>query len=464
MDSMDGSLWSRGGLAFHAVTAAMTSIVLAEPLVSVRETIGGALRQQRLHLIPTSGVDLVREVERESAAMAILGPSLANVLKLRELAGQIRQCTTWIPLVLLVPNSSEELAIAALRAGINEYLIFPCGPAELNAAVNECLQLYGGRKHRCRQPVSVPRQAAMLIGESRLMQEVKACLSRVAIADSNVLITGETGTGKELAAEFIHQQSPRRDKPFVALNCAAIPDSLLESELFGYERGAFTGAESSRDGKLKEADGGTVFLDEIGDMSAYAQAKILRVIDGKKIQRLGGAGISLDARIIAATNQELETQVRREKFRKDLYFRLNVARVHLPPLRQRKEDIPSIVSYYLRDFNNQFGRSVERLTDSAWECFLAHDWPGNVRELKNTLEAIFIHTSSAEISTSELPRSLCDDYQAPDRVDDDERERLLSALVSTNWNKSKAADKLSWSRMTLYRKMAKHHVSGSGNL
>src|SRR5262249_18389646 len=162
-------------------------------------------------------------------------------------------------------------------------------------------------------------------------------LSRVALTHSNVLITGETGTGKELAAEFIHRQSPRRNKPFVALNCAAIPDGLLESELFGYERGAFTGADASRAGRLQEADGGKIFPDEIGDMSPYAQAKILRVMDGKEIQRLGGSGRSVNVRIIAATNQELEKLIRAERFRKDLYFRLNVARVHLPPLRDRKE-------------------------------------------------------------------------------------------------------------------------------
>jgi transcriptional regulator with PAS, ATPase and Fis domain len=298
-----------------------------------------------------------------------------------------------------------------------------------------------------------------MIGESRSMQEVKAYLSRVASTDSNILITGETGTGKELAAEFVHRESSRRNRPFITVNCAAIPDSLLESELFGYERGAFTGAQTSRDGKLKTADGGTIFLDEIGDMSASAQAKILRAIDGKEIQRLGGAGISIDVRIIAATNQELETMVRAEKFRKDLYFRLNVARVHLPPLRERKEDIASIVSLYLRDFNNRLSRNVAGLTDAAWECFLAYHWPGNIRELKNLLESVLIHTSSGEISPSDLPRCVREAGDGTCTALEDERKRVLSALVSTNWNKSKAADKLNWSRMTLYRKMAKYQVA-----
>jgi transcriptional regulator with PAS, ATPase and Fis domain len=298
-----------------------------------------------------------------------------------------------------------------------------------------------------------------MIGESRPMQEIKAYLSRAASTDSNILITGETGTGKELAAEFVHRESSRRNRPFITVNCAAIPDSLLESELFGYERGAFTGAQTSRDGRLKNADGGTVFLDEIGDMSPNAQAKILRAIDGKEIQRLGGVGIPVDVRIIAATNQELETMVRAERFRKDLYFRLNVARVHLPPLRERKEDIASIVSLYLLDFNKRFGRNVAGLTDAAWECFLAYDWPGNIRELKNLLESVLIHTLSGEIAPSDLPRWVREACSGACAAPDDERKRVLSALVSTNWNKSKAADKLNWSRMTLYRKMAKYQMA-----
>jgi len=196
-------------------------------------------------------------------------------------------------------------------------------------------------------------------------------------------------------------------------------------------------------------------------MSTYAQAKILRAIDGKEIQRLGGAGLSVDVRIVAATNQELDALVRAERFRKDLYFRLNVAHVHLPPLRERKEDIASIVDFYLHDFNSRFGRHVAGLTDSAWVCFLAYDWPGNVRELKNLLEAVLIQSSSTEISRDELPRGVREQYDGLCAAPDDERKRVLSALVSTNWNKSKAADQLKWSRMTLYRKMAKYQVAGA---
>ena len=436
-------------------------IVIAEPRVSLRDTVADQLRLHDFEVIPTCGAHLIQEVRERQAGMAIIGPSLSDVHRLAGLAGEMLQSRDWIPMLLLASNSSEELAIAALKAGVSEYVRFPCSAAELAEAARRCLYLNIRRKQPYVPPGPAANEPSLMIGESQSMQEVKAYLSRAAATDSNVLITGETGTGKELAAEFVHRHSCRRHKPFVVLNCAAIPDGLLESELFGYERGAFTGAERARDGKLKAADGGTVFLDEIGDMSAYAQAKILRAIDSKEIQRLGGAGISINVRVIAATNRELETLVREDKFRRDLYFRLNVARVHLPPLRDRKEDIPSIVSHYLQDYNDRFDRQVQRLTDAAWRRLLAYDWPGNVRELKNIVEGIFIQASSSEISPDDLPGYLREQYGNTCALPDDERERLLSALVSTDWNKSKAADKLSWSRMTLYRKMAKYQVSRS---
>jgi transcriptional regulator with PAS, ATPase and Fis domain len=298
-----------------------------------------------------------------------------------------------------------------------------------------------------------------MIGDSDAMRNVRRYLERVATTNTNILITGETGTGKELAAEFVHRHSPRRSRPFIAINCAAIPDGLLESELFGYERGAFTGAHSSSEGKLKAAQGGTVFLDEVADLSLYGQAKLLRAIDSKEIHPLGSTeGAPVNIRIIAATNQDLEKLVREEKFRKDLYFRLNVARVHLPALRDRKQDIPAIVNHYLADFNRRFGTNIKGLAEPAWEYFLAYDWPGNVRELKNVLEVLSIHAESSEISVADLPIPLRLRSGDQPASRNDERTQLVAALLSTNWNKSKAAERLHWSRMTLYRKMAKYQV------
>jgi transcriptional regulator with PAS, ATPase and Fis domain len=243
-----------------------------------------------------------------------------------------------------------------------------------------------------------------LIGSRLAMWKVKTYLRKVAATDSHVLITGETGTSKELTAQYIHQHSARRAKPLVTVNCAALPDGLLESELFGYERGAFTGATSSYCGKLKLADGGTVLFDEIGDMSPYAQAKILRVIETKEVYPLGGRrSVPLDIRIIAATNRDLDQRMANNEFRQDLYFRLNVARVHLPPLRERKDDIQLLIDHYVEKFAAQFERGIEGFSDEAMELLLRHDWPGNIRELMNLTERIFIDPPQEEITIADLP-------------------------------------------------------------
>jgi transcriptional regulator with PAS, ATPase and Fis domain len=292
------------------------------------------------------------------------------------------------------------------------------------------------------------------------MQAVKAYSVRVAATDSSTLITGETGTGKELVAALIHEQSARRHKPFVRINCAAIPDSLLESELFGYERGAFTGAHTLKEGALQSAEGGTVFLDEIGDMSLTAQAKILRAIENKEVWRLGGKrNIPIDIRVIAATSRDLEQLMVEEKFRKDLYFRLNVATIHLPPLRERKEDIVALAAHYLAEMNQRYGRTVSGFTDEAFALLCRYHWPGNVRELKNLIEATFINLPVGCIALADLPDPFRRRFAQTQGVPQQERDRLLSALFETNWNKFQAAQKLHWSRMTLYRKLAKYHIT-----
>jgi transcriptional regulator with PAS, ATPase and Fis domain len=296
-----------------------------------------------------------------------------------------------------------------------------------------------------------------MIGESQQTMDLRDCIQRISASDTNVLITGETGTGKELVAELIQANSRRHSKPFIRINCAAIPDTLLESELFGYERGAFTGAHSMHAGQMELADGGTIFFDEIGDMSPYAQAKILRAIEGKEVQRLGGnKRMRVDVRIIAATNRDLDTA---ETFRRDLYYRVNVARVHLAPLRDRKADIPPLIRHQIGALNRQFGRQVEGLEASALATLLAYGWPGNIRELKNLLESLFVHLPSGPVRWVSIPQTVLQKLIAIGGLPPSEQELLLEALWSTNWNKSKAAKRLQWSRMTLYRKMAKYHLA-----
>jgi transcriptional regulator with PAS, ATPase and Fis domain len=298
-----------------------------------------------------------------------------------------------------------------------------------------------------------------MVGNSLPMWKVKTYLRKVAVTDSHVLITGETGTGKELAARYIHRHSTRHTKPLVTINCAALPDGLLESELFGYERGAFTGAVSSYAGKLKLADGGTVLFDEIGDMSLYAQAKILRLIETKEVYPLGGGrGVPLNIRIIAATNRELERQTAKGEFRQDLYYRLNVARVYLPPLRDRKDDIPTLLDHYVQTYSARTGRGIEGISDEAMELLSRYEWPGNVRELMNLVERIFIDPPIEKIAIADLPQTMRAALLPRQDIVPTERELLLYTLSQTNWNKSKAAERLHWSRMTLYRKIAKYHI------
>jgi len=363
----------------------------------------------------------------------------------REAVPEQRGAARKTPVVLALSDGSPDVPLRAVQAAIHEHIL-DTRTRELPA---ETPDLFDGER---------------LIGESPSMQDLRTYIRRLSSMDTNVLITGETGTGKELVAELIQKNSLRRQQALVCINCAAIPDSLFESEFFGYERGAFSGAQHSQPGKLELANGGTVFLDEIGDMSLYAQAKILRVIETKEFYRLGGTRpVRLNVRIIAATNQDLDPAVSAAKFRRDLYFRLNVARIHLCPLRERNADILSLSAHYIREFNRLFGQKVEGLAAQTLPVLLKHDWPGNVRELRNLFEAWFVNLAGPKLSLTDLPEPIRRQFTTVADLPLSERDRLLSTLSSTGWNKSKAARQLQWSRMTLYRRMAKHKLNGQSS-
>jgi DNA-binding NtrC family response regulator len=373
---------------------------------------------------------------------------------------KLRKSDKRVPIILINRFSSESRAIAALRAGANDYFKIPISSETL---VKRIFRLLSDSKYEItsddKSDYAWPISRQLMIGESKCMREIQNYLYKVAPTDSNVLITGETGTGKELAAGLIHLKSSRYKNPFVCINSAALPETLIESELFGYDRGAFTGAVAEKPGKFELANSGTVFLDEIGDMNHYAQAKILRIIENREFFHLGGRKpISFDARIIAATNKEPEQLIEERKLREDLYYRLNVARIHLPPLRERKEDIPSLVSHAAKRLNHRFGRNILGLTDDAMACLLRYDWPGNIRELFNLLEAIYINLPSRQIDFIDLPKSIEKQIKVTELFTVDERKQIVSALLETNWNKSTAAQKLNWSRMTLYRKIEKYNI------
>lgn len=375
-------------------------------------------------------------------------------------AKNVRRHGLRIPIILIAGYSSEDLAIAAIKAGINDYFKIPFSN---DAVLKSIHQNLSGPSGLCEEPMpeqdDTPGRDRPMVYRSSSMKEVKEQLVKIAKTDSPVLITGESGTGKELAAELIHTQSPRNKNPFVCLNCAALPENLVESELFGYNRGAFTGAISAKTGKFAMAEGGTLFLDEIGDMSLYAQAKILRCIETKEIYPLGSTKIvPLNIRIMAATNKDPEELMAEGAFREDLYYRLNVARVHMPPLRERKGDISLLISHAISKMNRRFGRNVQGLTDDAKNILFRYDWPGNIRELMNLIEASFIHLPSCHVDYMDLPKQLQQRLDISEKVSEDERRLLVSALLETRWNKSRAAEKLNWSRTTLYRKISEYNV------
>ena len=378
-------------------------------------------------------------------------------------AKRFRESFPHIPIVIFTREGSEDFALAVLRAGINDYLKEPFGSDELTASIARCLSGFSKSEPTPGpRPSSSPYIAENFIGESQTMGELREYISRVSETDSNVLITGETGTGKELVARLIHENSARRKKPFICVNCAAIPDTLLESELFGHERGAFTGAVGTNRGKMELAQGGTIFFDEIGDMSPTAQAKILRAIEERKIFRLGGkSSVPLNVRVLAATNQDLDLEMSNGEFRKDLYYRLNVARISLPPLRERREDVPFLLQHYIREFNQKFKRNADGFTDEAKAFLFEYSWPGNVRELINLVEASFINLPPRQIRYLDLPKPFEKIAKESEHLPQNERDRILTALLTTNWNRNKAAEKLACSRMTLYRKMVKYQV-GNG--
>jgi DNA-binding NtrC family response regulator len=306
---------------------------------------------------------------------------------------------------------------------------------------------------------SVPDLAETIVGVSPTIVALRAYLPKVARSSATVLITGSTGSGKERIAQAIHELGPRAERPFVALNCAALPDGLVESELFGHERGAFTGAVTASVGHVARADGGTLFMDEIGEMSAHAQAKLLRVLETRKVQPVGaGRAVPVDVRFIAATNRPLESLVADGAFRTDLYYRLNVARLSLPPLKERREDIPLLLDHAIGHLNARDRCSVGRPDPELLRCLVAYEWPGNVRELNNLVESIFIDPPQGPIGLAHLPPTFREMFARYRTSVASERDQLVLALQQTNWNKVQAARHLKWSRMTLYRRLAKYEL------
>jgi two-component system nitrogen regulation response regulator NtrX len=361
-----------------------------------------------------------------------------------------------IPVVMISGHGTIDLAVAAIKLGAYDFLEKPVHPERLLVAISNALELFYFRKERRPE----------LIGRSKPMIELFEFVKKVGETESKVLITGENGTGKEVVARTIHEQSRRRDGPFVKLNCAAIPESLVESELFGHERGAFTGAVAQKRGKLEAATSGTLLLDEVGDMSLQAQAKLLRVIESGELERVGGTKtVEFDVRLLSASNKNLTKEIEKGNFREDLYFRLNVVPIHVPSLRNRKDDIPLFVEHFIAEFARTNEKRRKSVEPGALDILCSFPWPGNVRELRNFIERLMIMTDSDTITAADVRRLLPGDNtgrEAPpldSELASREKEVILDYLRSANWNVSLAASKLGIDRTSLHRKIRKHGIT-----
>lgn len=377
-----------------------------------------------------------------------------------------------LPVVLMTAFSSVETAVDALRLGAYDYLVKPLDFDLLRETLEQCIERsrHSVENRELRRQLTEAAASEEIIGRSDALKRMLGFIETVAPTEATVLVTGESGTGKELVARALHAASARADKPLVTVNCAALAETLLESELFGHEKGAFTGADRRREGRFVQANGGTLFLDEIGEMPLQLQAKLLRALQQGEIQRVGSdTPITVDVRVIAATNRDLRQEVQEKRFREDLYFRLNVISIEVPPLRRRGEDIPLLAAYFLQRFAERNRKSIKGFSPQAMDSLLRYSWPGNVRELENAVERAVILCNGDLVTGAELPDNIA--HAAPQEEGPAQQESLSLAgmalelverraiedtMRQTGDNKSEAARRLGITRATLHNKLRKY--------
>lgn len=391
-----------------------------------------------------------------------------------ELLQRIKKSNPQVEVIMITGYATIETAVKSMKEGAYDYLPKPFTPEELRMLVKKALEKQSLiiENKDLREKLKIIREGRFLLGQSQNMKEVEILINKVAKTNSTVMIMGETGTGKELVAQEIHARSPRSHNPIITVNCAAIPSELLESELFGHEKGAFTGAMRDRKGSFELAHEGTIFLDEIGHMSLELQVKLLRVLQEKEIKPVGcERDIAVNVRIIAATNKNLNEAIKKGEFREELYYRLNVVPILLPPLRERREDIPLLADHFLKKYNHEMKKTIEGFSEEAMNLLLNYSWPGNIRELENIVERAVILEDSNMIAPQSLNQLLessresrnsqkrmardtnhLKSFPSLDRV---ERDYILEVLQATKWNRRKASDILGISTSTIWRKLEK---------
>lgn len=452
------------------------SILIVDDDEVMQETLSDVLRKRGYEIFTVgSGNGALPMIEKNVIDLILLDMRLPDIDGL-EVLKKIKEFDTEILVIMMTAYSDVQTAVSAMKSGAYDYINKPFELEELKLLIEKGLEMKSliNEVRRLHRQQKENYQNSHIYGVSPQIHYVKELIGMISKTHkTSVLIQGESGTGKELAANAIHYNSHRSDKPLMKINCSAIPDSLLESELFGYEKGAFTDAKNTKKGLFELADSGTVFLDEIGDMNPFLQSKILRVLENQTFMRVGGEReIKVDIRIVAATNKDLETMVREGFFRKDLYYRLKVMVVEMPPLRDRLEDILLLSNLFIEENNKEFNKDIKGFSDEAKKLMVQYSWPGNVRELKNVIERAMILTDQEVITPKHLPFELKQtekfihgntEHEISEKTDDMslenmEKIHLSKVLKRLEWNKSKASKNLGISRATLRAKIKKYNL------
>ena len=445
-------------------------ILVVDDEATQRELVCGYLKKQGFEVFAAGSAERALELFRQEPVELILTdqrmPNLSG-LDLLKAAQAINPETN---VIMMTAYGNIETAVAAMKAGAADYLTKPLHLEELLQKIQrirERCRLYEENRE-LREELKERHRIEGVIGESGQMLEVISLVQRVAPSEATVLIRGESGTGKELIAKAIHYASPRAVRPLVRVNCAALPENLLESELFGHERGAFTGAVAARKGRFELADGGTLFLDEIGDLPLHLQAKLLRVLQEREFERVGSSQtLKVDVRVLSATNRDLEAMIRSERFREELYYRLNVVTIVLPPLRERRQDLPALMEHFLKHFAAKNSKTIRGFSHEARQALLRYDYPGNVRELENLIERAVVLTRDDVVGRGDLPLTLEESEERTEQetqltaaVEGLERRMIKDALARADGIQTRAADFLGITERALRYKLKKYGLSG----
>ena len=447
----------------------MNTVLIIDDEIEICKSIGIILEYEGYIVNSfTSSIQGLKFFEENNIACLLLDIQMPEMNGF-EVLKKVKQLNPSISVIIISAHGSIENAIKATRLGAFDFIEKPIDREKLLISVRNAVEQSKLLNENIEIKKSLEAEGEIL-GQSKAIKNILELIEKVAPLDTRILISGENGTGKELVAKAIHKKSERRDKPFIEVNCAAIPNELIESELFGHEKGSFTGAVSQRIGKFELANKGTIFLDEIGDMSHQAQAKVLRAIEDGKIERVGGGKkIDVDVRIIAATNKNLSEEIEKENFREDLYHRLNVIPINIPPLKDRKDDIPILVEHFSKDITTKHKKAPVKFLDDAIKLLKENNWSGNVRELKNIIERIIIIVDKKEINRKDIEFLFKPGKESVDDIIDGsnsfqefkekaERAFIVKQLNENNWNISKTAELMDIQRSHLYNKMKKYEI------